>query len=101
MVDADSQYGVGDVLAPIESALRAEGRNPGNLSLGDLAPLEEFHIGGRHASVELAEMALRAGERGAGRGRGARWPGAPVGIPLRVQGDRGIRCRTSSRTAFG
>src|SRR2546430_459174 len=39
MVDVDSQYGVGDVWARIESALRAEGKDPDNLSLEDLGPV--------------------------------------------------------------
>jgi SAM-dependent methyltransferase len=51
------QYAAGDVWARIESAIRAEGKDPAHLSLDDLAQLEEFHIGGRQASVELAEMA--------------------------------------------
>lgn len=71
------QYARGDIWGQIESAIRAEGHDPGHLSLEDLAPLEEFHIGGRRASVELAGMAgfapgCRVLDVGAGLGGPAR-----------------------------
>ncbi len=78
------QYARSDVWAKIESAILAAGGDPGHLSLDDLAPLEEFHIGGRRASIELAQMASWApGSRvldvGAGLGGPARLLAARFG----------------------
>jgi len=53
----EAQYARTDVATAIQSALRAAGKDPDHLTPDDLAPLEEFHIGGRRASIELAEMA--------------------------------------------
>jgi MPBQ/MSBQ methyltransferase len=79
-----AQYARGDVWAAIASAIRDAGLDPDRLSLDDLAPLEEFHIGGRRASAELAEMAgLAPGGRvldvGAGLGGPARLLAARFG----------------------
>ncbi|MEW6444240.1 MAG: methyltransferase domain-containing protein [bacterium] len=38
-------------------ALRDAGKDPESLTLDDLAPMDEFHIRGRHATRELAAMA--------------------------------------------
>jgi len=78
------QYAREDVWARIESAILSAGKDPDHLSLDDLAPLEEFHIGGRRASVELAEMAgFAPGSRvldvGAGLGGPARLLAARFG----------------------
>ena len=40
-------YGEGGLLASIEAGLRAMGKTPGRLQIDDLAPVDEFHIGGR------------------------------------------------------
>lgn len=81
------QYAPGDVWGRIESALRAAGRDPGHLSLDELAPLEEFHIGGRRASIELAGMAgfapgCRVLDVGAGLGGPARLLAARFGCQV-------------------
>lgn len=78
------QYARGDIWAAIASAIRAAGLDPDRLSLDDLAPLEEFHIGGRRASAELAEMAglapgCRVLDVGAGLGGPARLLAARFG----------------------
>ena len=39
----------------ILDALRAAGKDPDRLSIDDLAPVDEFHIRGRQATVELGE----------------------------------------------
>jgi MPBQ/MSBQ methyltransferase len=80
----DAQYGRGDVSGRIEAAIRAAGKDPGHLTLDDLAPLDEFHVGGRRASVELAELAaFEPGSRvldvGAGLGGPARLLAARFG----------------------
>ena len=47
----------------IVDALRAAGLDPDRLSVDDLAPVGEFHIRGREATVELgAALDLRAGQ---------------------------------------
>lgn len=80
----EGQYARGDIWGQIETAIREAGGDPDRVSLDDLAPLEEFHIGGRRASIELAEMAaLKPGVRvldvGAGLGGPARFLAARFG----------------------
>ena len=53
----EAQYSRGDLRSRIENALRAAGKNPGRLSLDDLAPLDEFHLLGRSATRALADLA--------------------------------------------
>jgi len=43
-------YQHGNLLTAIEYALKKQGKNKAELSLEDLSPLDEFHIGGRTAS---------------------------------------------------
>ncbi len=70
-----------------ESILRAvaqAGKDPANLTHGDLASLDEFHIGGRESTQELAaQMELRPGLRlvdvGSGIGGPARYFAAEHG----------------------
>jgi MPBQ/MSBQ methyltransferase len=46
----------------ILSALKGAGKDPDNLQPADLAPVDEFHIRGRKATIELARIVgLRAG----------------------------------------
>lgn len=74
----DAHYGHADLVERVLAALVAGGRDVDALTLEDLAPIEEFHIGGREASARLAELAgLAAGQRvldvGAGIGGPARF----------------------------
>jgi MPBQ/MSBQ methyltransferase len=39
----------------IIAALEAAGKNPGQLTPEDLAPVDEFHVGGRQATIDLAD----------------------------------------------
>lgn len=48
-----NHYSHGDLLNAIESALPALGKTTGNLTIEDLAPIDEFHIGGRSATDNL------------------------------------------------
>jgi MPBQ/MSBQ methyltransferase len=52
-------YGRPDLAGRILDGLKAAGADPDNLKPEDLAPVEEFHIGGRAATIEvLARLAL-------------------------------------------
>jgi MPBQ/MSBQ methyltransferase len=52
-------YGRGDITKPILDGLKSAGVDIDSLSLEDLAPVDEFHIGGRAASeYVLAKLAL-------------------------------------------
>ena len=69
----------------ILDALRAAGKDPDRLSIEDLAPVDEFHIRGRAATVELGEaLGLSAGQRvldvGSGIGGASRYFAATHGV---------------------
>lgn len=48
-----SHYAHGDLLNAIESAFSALGKTIDNVTIEDLAPVDEFHIGGRQATEHL------------------------------------------------
>jgi MPBQ/MSBQ methyltransferase len=50
-----AQYTQGDLLERIFAALRAVGKDPENLTVQDLAPVDHFHTLGPMATIELAE----------------------------------------------
>jgi ubiquinone/menaquinone biosynthesis C-methylase UbiE len=71
-------YGRGGLEAKILGALRAAGVDLAQVTAEDLAPVDEFHVGGLEATKELAaQMGLRAGMRlldvGSGIGGPARF----------------------------
>ncbi|MGA9867041.1 MAG: class I SAM-dependent methyltransferase [Acetobacteraceae bacterium] len=47
-------YAHGELQQAILDALSASGKDPNHLVLADLAPVDEFHIGGRQATADLA-----------------------------------------------
>jgi sarcosine/dimethylglycine N-methyltransferase len=53
----NAQYGRTNLIESIQEALRAIGKDPGNITLADLAPLDHFHGGGYQATLELARLA--------------------------------------------
>ena len=60
----ERHYGTGGVLDSILHALAAMGKDLNQLRPKDLAPVDEFHVRGREATVELANLAgLRPGSR--------------------------------------
>lgn len=60
----EQHYGVAGLLEVIFEALEAAGKDIDELAPTDLAPVDEFHIRGREATVELAHRAeLTAGSR--------------------------------------
>ncbi len=77
-------YGDAGLLARIMAGLEASGVDPDSLRPDDLAPVDEFHIGGREATVHaVAKMALTAGAHvldvGCGIGGAARYIAAQIG----------------------
>jgi SAM-dependent methyltransferase len=71
-------YGRAQLEELILAAVTREGKDPENLTAGDLAAVDEFHVGGLEATQELAKhMELRAGLRmldvGSGIGGPARY----------------------------
>jgi ubiquinone/menaquinone biosynthesis C-methylase UbiE len=56
-----THYTQGRLLERILSGLEAIGRTPGTVTVDDLAPVDEFHIGGRQASEDfIARLVLTA-----------------------------------------
>jgi len=71
-------YGQGRLEELILGAVAREGKDPENLTAGNLSGVDEFHVGGLEATQELAkQMELRAGLRlldvGSGIGGPARY----------------------------
>src|SRR5690606_2386713 len=50
-----AHYGRADLEAVIVEALAAAGMDPERLTVDDLAPVDEFHVGGRQATVAFAD----------------------------------------------
>ncbi|HEY0857305.1 MAG TPA: methyltransferase domain-containing protein [Albitalea sp.] len=76
-----------DIPLRIAAALREAGKDPAFLAPADLAPVDEFHIRGRDATLELARrVAPRRGERvldlGCGLGGSARFLAAEHGCAV-------------------
>jgi ubiquinone/menaquinone biosynthesis C-methylase UbiE len=74
----ERHYGRGQIVDSILSALREMGKDLAQLAPANLAPVDEFHIRGREATVELARRAslkpgLRVLDVGCGLGGSARY----------------------------
>ncbi len=84
-----AHYRLPDLVATIRTGLAALGKSPENVTLEDLAPIEDFHIGGRPATKEvLDQLRLKTGwhvlDIGSGIGGPARFAAHEYG--LRVTG---------------
>jgi len=71
-------YAHGSLEEAILDALAVAGKNVDHLSLKDLAPVDEFHVGGRQATIEFAEQfgprpGMRLLDIGCGLGGAARY----------------------------
>ena len=80
-------YTRGKLEDSILQALAQAGKDPSNLTHGDLSALDEFHVGGRESTQELAaQMELRPGLRlldvGSGIGGPARYFAAEQGCKV-------------------
>jgi ubiquinone/menaquinone biosynthesis C-methylase UbiE len=76
--DVARHYAHGNLEAVILEGLRALGRDPDRLQPDDLQPIDEFHMGGRAATAELADRlelapGLRLLDIGSGLGGAARF----------------------------
>jgi SAM-dependent methyltransferase len=83
----ERHYGRGLILDSILRALRQAGKDLDRLAPADLAPVDEFHVRGREATIELAARAsLRRGVRvldvGCGLGGSARYLAAQHGCEV-------------------
>jgi SAM-dependent methyltransferase len=103
-------YGRGDLAATILEALRAAGRGPDALTVEDLAPVDQFHIRGREATLELAHRAgitagMRALDVGGGLGGPARTLAGEFGCTVEVLDLTEEYCRAgevlTARTGLG
>jgi len=82
--DVAGHYAHGALAEAIRQALVAAGKNPEQLMPADLAPIDEFHLGGGEATAALfAQLGLQAGMRwldiGSGLGGPARHLAATYG----------------------
>ena len=80
-------YTQGGLEQALLAALATAGKDPNRLTVEDLAPMDEFHIGGREATRELAsQMDLRTGlevlDVGCGVGGPARFLAQQYGCTL-------------------
>lgn len=80
-------YAHGSLGEAILAALTLAGKDVSHLSVKDLAPVDEFHIGGRLATIELAnQLGLRPGMRlldiGCGVGGAARYMADELGCEV-------------------
>ena len=76
--DVARHYASGDLMARIDAALTRAGVDPANPNAADLAPVDEFHIGGGSATEAFAnKLPFKRGDRlldvGCGLGGPARY----------------------------
>jgi MPBQ/MSBQ methyltransferase len=85
----NEHYGRPDLGAVIVDALRAAGKDPDALTPDDLAPVDQFHTGGKASTLDLARLAaLEVGmwvlDVGGGIGGPARTLAAAIGCRVTV-----------------
>ena len=84
-----AHYAHGDLQRAILAALVAAGKDPEHVTVADLAPADEFHIGGRQATIDFAaELGAARGmhliDIGSGIGGASRYFASALG--MRVTG---------------
>ncbi len=83
----EQTYDHGSLEQTIVGALVAAGKNPDKLNAADLAPVDEFHIGGREATIDLAQRMgvaprMRVLDIGAGLGGASRYFAGELGCDV-------------------
>lgn len=97
-----AHYAPGGLTAAIRDALRTAGKDTASLRREDLAPVDQFHIGGEAATLELAALAsLVPGQRvldvGGGLGGPARTLAAAHGCRVTVLDLTAEFCQTGAQ----
>jgi SAM-dependent methyltransferase len=97
----NAHYARGDLGAAILDALRAAGKNPNAPTSDDLAPVDQFHIGGKAATMDLARLAnVRPGQTlldvGGGLGGPARTMAQEFGCTVIVADLTAEYCRVGA-----
>lgn len=82
--DLSAHYSHGGLLKAIETGLASLGKTPASITIEDLAPIDEFHIGGRKASAEFLDQlglspAMQVLDVGCGLGGAARFAATRYG----------------------
>ena len=54
--DVSRHYSHGSLIDAIRAGLASLGKTPGTVTVDDLAPVDEFHIGGRRASEDFLDQ---------------------------------------------
>lgn len=85
--DVVGHYASSDLIGAIRRGLQALDKRPERLTVDDLAPVDEFHIGGRHASEQLFDaLELSSGmcvlDIGCGLGGAARFAATRYGAKV-------------------
>ena len=85
--EVEKHYAHGTLIETIEAALAASGIERDAITVADLAPVDEFHIGGRPATVDLAGLLTlvpsdRVLDVGCGLGGAARFFADEVGCAV-------------------
>ena len=85
--EVSAHYASGGLLAAISDGVSRLGKTPATVTVEDLAPVDEFHIGGRQASDEfLGQLGLTTDQRvldvGCGLGGSARFAATRYGCHI-------------------
>lgn len=106
----DAHYGRADLATAVLDGLRAAGKDLNALTPDDLAPVDQLHVRGKEATLDLARLAgLRKGDRlldvGGGLGGPARMLAATYGCRVTVLDLTEVFCRVgemlTERTGLG
>lgn len=100
----ERHYSRGSLVDAIRAAFRQSGKDPDRLTLAELAPIDEFHVRGRQATLELAEnVRPRADDRvldiGCGLGGASRVLAATYGCRVTGIDLTEEYCRTAAALA--
>ncbi len=76
--DISKQYTHGDLVEAIRAGVVSQGKTPENVTIDDLSPIDEFHIGGRRATEDFLDQltfsaAMNVLDIGCGLGGAARF----------------------------